>query len=109
MQNPAHTAHNKKRFLEALASCRGIIGMACQMANVGRSTVLMWRKDDPEFNQAVLEAMDSQIDMVESQLFDNIKNGCTTSTIFYLKTKGKNRGYGETATGEITIRFEDEP
>jgi len=35
------------------------------------------------------------LDFAESQLHKQIKEGNSTSTIFYLKTKGKKRGYIE--------------
>ena len=35
------------------------------------------------------------LDFAESQLHKQIQNGEVSSTIFYLKTKGKKRGYIE--------------
>ena len=40
------------------------------------------------------------LDFAESQLHKQIKDGNPSSTIFYLKTKGKNRGYYEKILNE---------
>lgn len=85
----------KKKILEALEHAHGIVSMACKNADVPRSTFYHWLKEDVEFKQAVDEIQDVSIDYVESKLFDRIKNDDTTATIFYLKTKGKKRGYVE--------------
>ncbi|MEF2920033.1 MAG: hypothetical protein U0O22_06120, partial [Acutalibacteraceae bacterium] len=41
------------------------------------------------------EINEATLDFVESKLLENIKKGEVTSIIFYLKTKGRNRGYQE--------------
>ena len=50
------------------------------------------------------------IDLSEASLLRQIQNNNTSATIFYLKTKGKNRGYVERteimATGIEPIRIE---
>jgi hypothetical protein len=42
------------------------------------------------------------LDFVESKLHKQIENDNTTATIFYLKTKGKKRGYIERKEVEMT-------
>lgn len=85
----------KAKFLESLNGYRGIVLSACEAANVSRSTYYHWLNTDAEFKKRVEEITENQLDFVESKLLDNIKKGDTTSIIFYLKTKGKKRGYTE--------------
>ena len=94
--------HKKKALIEALEASLGVVSSACRAAEVGRTTYYLWRKEDPEFAKTCDEIENIALDFVESQLFKQIKNENTAATIFYLKTKGKNRGYSERT--EITGR-----
>ena len=85
----------KEDFLNYLRRSMGIITVACDNAGVSRATVRNWRLDDPEFAAAFDEITEMQLDFVESSLLTKIKEGDTAATIFYLKTKGKRRGYTE--------------
>lgn len=85
----------KARFLESLKAAGGIIYAACENCGISRSTYYRWRAEDPDFMQGVEEVMEAQIDFVESKLMGLIRSGDTTATIFYLKTKGRKRGYSE--------------
>jgi len=62
---------------------------------VGRTTYYDWYNSDPEFKKKVDDLQNVALDMAESQLHKQILGDSTTATIFYLKTKGKNRGYVE--------------
>jgi hypothetical protein len=101
------TNKNKIRMLEELKRSMGIVSLACDKANLSRTQFYKWLKDDDDFRQKYEEIEERQIDFVESRLFQNIKNGDATSIIFYLKTKGKKRGYQEKT--EIDIRQVDLP
>lgn len=50
---------------------------------------------DPKFKQAVNDVGEVAVDFVESQLFQLIRDGNPASTIYYMKTKGRHRGYAE--------------
>lgn len=87
--------YKRKRFLENLKKARGIICMACENTGITQSTYYRWCEADREFKEKVEDIKESQIDYVENKLLRLIENGDTTATIFYLKTKGKKRGYSE--------------
>jgi undecaprenyl pyrophosphate synthase len=95
------TLHNKKALLQALEKSLGVVTTACKSVGISRVTFYDYCKNDPEFKAAVDELSDVALDFAESQLFQQIRAGNTASTIFYLKYKGKKRGYIERQEHEI--------
>ena len=85
----------KKALLEALEKTLGIVTTACKVVGVQRGTFYRYYNEDKDFAKAVKEIENVVLDFAESQLHKQIKDNNTSSTIFYLKTKGKNRGYVE--------------
>ena len=96
------TVQHKKAILEALEHSLGVVTSACKKVGVGRTTFYGWLADDKEFAKAVKDIENVALDFAESQLHKQIKNGNASSTIFYLKTKGKKRGYIEKSEVETT-------
>lgn len=96
-----------------MESTLGNITASCKAANIDRKTYYNWLKADPQFAAAVDDLAESNIDFAESCLKQQIKDGNTTATIFYLKTKGKSRGYIEThevignTDAPLAISFQD--
>jgi len=88
------TEHIKKQLIEALTKSLGVVTTACKSVGISRTTFYEYYKED-DFKAAVEELSDVAIDFAESQLHKQIQDGNTTATIFYLKTKGKKRGYIE--------------
>jgi hypothetical protein len=86
---------HKKAMLEALEKSLGVVTSACKQVGIARQTHYEWYKDDAAYQAAVDELSDVAIDFAESQLHKQIKEGNSTATIFFLKTKGKKRGYVE--------------
>lgn len=89
------TEQHKKAMLEALEKSLGVVTSACKSVGIGRTTHYLWMDNDPEYRRAVQDVENVAIDFAESQLHQQIKGGNPTSIIFYLKTKGKKRGYVE--------------
>lgn len=97
----------KEAILKALENSLGVVTVACKQADIPRSTYYKWLKEDEEFAQSVKEIENIALDFAESQLHTQIKDGSTPATIFYLKTKGKKRGYIERS--ELDLSTGDEP
>ena len=85
----------KKAMIESLRSTLGVVTSACKQAGIARSTHYGWIKDDEEYAKEVEDVQDIALDFAETQLHKQIQDGEVSSTIFYLKTKGKKRGYVE--------------
>ena len=85
----------KKAMIQALEKSLGIVTAACKLVGIDRKTHYNWMKGDDEYRTAVQDLNDVALDFAESHLHKLIKDGNPAATIFYLKTKGKERGYVE--------------
>ena len=85
----------KNKMLAALEKSLGIVSSAAKYAGIARNTHYEWMQSDAEYKAKVDELSNIALDFAESKLFESIKNGSDTATIFLLKTKGKHRGYVE--------------
>lgn len=97
----------KKRLLEALEISLGVVTQACKNAEVSRKTFYQYCQEDLEFKESVDEIQDVALDFAETALHKQIKDGTPSSTMFYLKTKGKKRGYIERLETENTNKNTD--
>ena len=85
----------KESLLAALEQSLGVVTVACREAHIPRSTYYKWLNEDREFADQVADIENVALDFAESKLHNQISDNNTSATIFYLKTKGKNRGYVE--------------
>jgi len=104
MSNSNKIQHNKKALLKALEKSMGIVSKACKIVDLDRSTFYKYYNDDEEFKEAVDNMQDYVLDFAESKLLENIKDKKETSIIFYLKTKGRKRGYIEKQDVDVTTK-----
>lgn len=91
----ARVVESKMRMLEALEASLGIVTTACKLAGINRKTHYEWLQKDERYKDAVKSLEEVTLDFAESQLHSQIKQGSVAATIFYLKTKGRGRGYIE--------------
>lgn len=89
------TQVNKNLMLKALEQSLGVVTTAAKATGVSRTKHYGWMNEDEAYKNAVLDVHERTVDFAESALHKLIKGGNVASTIFYLKTKGKKRGYVE--------------
>lgn len=85
----------KDEMIKALEQSLGVVTLACRKIGIDRTTHYLWMNTDAEYKKAVDELADVALDFAESKLHENMAEKDTTALIFYLKTKGKKRGYVE--------------
>lgn len=93
--NKIRLKKKQKLMIEALIKSLGNITIACESVGIGRTTHYLWLKENPKYKKEVEETEERTLDFFENALFKQAKAGNMTAIIFYLKTKGKKRGYIE--------------
>ena len=106
-------------IIELFRSKMGNKTKIAEALNVSRYSLYEWIKKDPALKQEIEQQEESNIDYVESKLFEKIngiglmkedKNGepvlytlppSDTAIIFFLKTRAKSRGYIERTESQI--------
>jgi len=92
----------KRDMLDALERALGIVSTAADKAGIHRATHYRWLQEDPEYREAVRMVEERTIDFAESHLHALIKDKNPQAVIFYMKTKGKTRGYVERQEIQMT-------
>lgn len=91
-------------MIEALEKSLGVVTTACKSVGINRWTHYNWYNNDEEYKKSVDSIADMALDFAESKLFKMIDKEDTTATIFFLKTKGKKRGYIEKTEIDNTLK-----
>ena len=89
------STHKKRLMLKALEKSLSVVTTAVKSVGIDRQTHYNWLKKDPKYAENVKSIENITLDFAESQLHQQIREGNTTAIIFFLKTKGKKRGYIE--------------
>lgn len=106
----------KAALLQALINSLGIVTPACKEVGISRDRFYTYYNEDADFKAAVDDIQNVQTDFVEGQLFKKIKEGSEKSILFYMRYRGKQRGYtdsvdltsaGKQLSPEVKIIFID--
>ena len=83
------------QIADALRACGGLFAAAAQKLGVNPSTVSRRVGASANLQAVVRESMDKRLDMAEAALMKAIDRGEPWAVCFFLKCKGKGRGYVE--------------
>tara|TARA_R110000772_G_scaffold51709_9_gene118615 strand:+ start:969 stop:1364 length:396 start_codon:yes stop_codon:yes gene_type:complete len=85
----------KKAMIAAMEKSLGVVSSAAKAAGISRDTHYRWMKEDEEYANQANDLSEVALDFAESSLHRQIQGGQTAATIFFLKCKGRGRGYIE--------------
>lgn len=80
---------------EALRQAAAIKSVAAQKLGISRSYLYDYIRAHPDLEDVIADVEEQTLDLAETQLVKALGEGDGQSVRFYLKTKGKNRGYTE--------------
>jgi hypothetical protein len=90
-RTPEAVAKFKERFLKQLALGRSP-GVAARNVRIARSTAYGWKKEVQEFDAAWVDAVETALDALETQLYDSAMNGNSSDAQFILKHRRYSTG-----------------
>lgn len=84
-----------EKIADALQKKMGNVTEAAKALKVARQTLHRRIGEDEALQAVLVDARETLVDIAESALVKQIKQGNTAAIIFTLKTQGKGRGYVE--------------
>jgi ATPase subunit of ABC transporter with duplicated ATPase domains len=85
----------KAAMIKALIDTLGVVSPACAAVRISRQAHYRWLREDEDYRRTVAEMGEIALDFAENKLMRAMEKNDLTAVIFYLKTKGKSRGYIE--------------
>ena len=79
------------------------ITATCSALGISRKTFYEWREKKKKLAEGLEEVDESILDWAESKLKEHIDNDDLQALIFFLRTKGKKRGYVEKTESDVNI------
>jgi len=79
------------------------ITATCTALGISRKTFYEWKEKKKKLAEGLEEVDESILDWAESKLKEHIDNNDLQALIFFLRTKGKKRGYVEKTETDVNI------
>lgn len=82
-------------MIDALRRSGGFVSVAAQALGCDRVTVHRYINEFPTVKAAYEETNETNLDVAEAMLMKQVREGDPGQVRFYLRTKGRSRGYGD--------------
>ena len=79
------------------------ITATCEALGIARKTFYEWKEKKKKLAEGLEAADEAILDFAESKLVEHIQNDDVQALIFFLRTKGKKRGYVEKTESDVNI------
>jgi len=92
---PSAPKYTVRQVAAALRASAGLRSQAAKKLGCVPSTIANYISRHKALEKVEAEALEATLDLAEDRLIQNIREGKEASIFFYLKCKGKMRGYVE--------------
>lgn len=94
--------YTQAQVIQALQKAQGILTLTAELLGCNRDTVAAYRDKYPAVRKAWEEAPERVTDIAEGHLIRSVISGNPEEVRWWLRTKGRNRGYGDVVRQEVT-------
>ena len=107
---PSEGIHKHYKFtvaqvVAAIKDSGGFVTEIARRLGCSRSTIYRYKQNHKQIAEAIFEEKEHLLDTAESALLKQVNTGNITAIIFYLKTQGYHRQYGDRSKLDIDGNF----
>ena len=102
---PKHYKFTVEQVVTAVRGSGGFVTEIARRLGCSRSTVYRYKANHKEVAEAMFEEKEHLLDTAESALLQQVNSGNITAIIFYLKTQGYHRAYGDRSKLDVNGNF----
>ena len=100
-ENNAYRANALKKLVETYRRKGCNISATCEALGISRETFYEWCDKFPHIKQGIEAAQESLVDYADTKLMEKVQEGNMQALQFFLKAKGKKRGFDESRKIEV--------
>jgi hypothetical protein len=95
----------EERVIAALERSHGLMQPAARELRTTREIIFDYSCRFPAVRRCISDNRESTLDMAEARLISAVRAGNLKAIIFFLKTRGRERGYGQKFETEVTGEY----